>query len=179
MCPVYGYEASALEPRDIDGEGGVIVVARHLKHGTGARLKDKTPRSVEIGPRLADRLERRAQACRRARRRILFTEPDGSYIDRTVVARRWHDPGLRDAGIDMHLRVHDLRHTAAAAWLIARKQSLEYVRRQLGHASIRQTLVYAHLERRGRGQAADHTEDAVWSGKHAIGGIQTSNGHER
>jgi integrase len=172
-------EALALEPRDIDGEGGVIVVARQLKNGAGAQLKDKTPRSVEIGPRLAERLERRAHACRRARRRILFAEPDGSYIDRTIIARRWHDPALRDAGIDMHLRLHDLRHTAAAAWLIAGKQSLEYVRRQLGHASIRQTQVYAHLERRGRGQAADHTEDAVWSGKHAIGGIQTSNGHER
>jgi integrase len=171
-------EALALEPRDIDGDGGVIVVARQLKNGTGARLKDKTPRSVEIGPRLAERLERRAHACRRARRRILFAEPDGSYIDRTIIARRWHDSALRDGGIDMHLRVHDLRHTAAAAWLIAGKQSLEYVRRQLGHASIRQTQVYAHLERRGRGQAAAHTEDVVWSGTDAIGGIQASNGRQ-
>lgn len=156
----------------------MIVVARQLKNGTGARLKDKTPRSVEIGPRLGDRLERRAHASRRARRRMLFAELDGSYIDRTVIARRWHEPALRDAGIDMHLRVHDLRHTAAAAWLIAGKQSLEYVRRQLGHASIRQTQVYAHLERRGRGQAAAHTEDAVWSGKDAIGGIQAANGRQ-
>lgn len=156
-------EALALEPRDIDGEDGMITVARQLKNGAGAQLKDKTPRSVEIGPRLADRLERRAHASRRARRRMLFAEPDGSYLDRTVIARRWHDPALRDAGIDMHLRVHDLRHTAAAAWLIAGKQSLEYVRRQLGHASIRQTQVYAHLERRGRGQAAAHTESAIWS----------------
>jgi integrase len=156
-------EALALEPRDVDGDGGVIVVARQLKNGTGGHLKDKTPRSVEIGPRLAERLERRAHACRRARRRLLFAGSDGSYIDRTIVARRWHNPALRDAGIEIHLRVHDLRHTAAAAWLIAGKQSLEYVRRQLGHASIRQTQVYAHLERRGRSQAADQTEDAVWS----------------
>ncbi len=171
-------EALALEPRDIDGDGGVIVVARQLKNGAGDHLKDKTPRSVEIGPRLGERLERRAHACRRARQRILFSEPDGSYIDRTVIARRWHNPALQDAGIDMHLRLHDLRHTAAAAWLIAGKQSLEYVRRQLGHASIRQTQVYAHLERRGRGQAAANTEDAVWSGKDAIDGMQTSNGRE-
>jgi integrase len=155
-------EALALEPRDIDGDGGVIVVARQLKNGAGGHLKDKTPRSVEIGPRLAERLERRAHATRRARRRMLFAEPDGTYIDRTIIARRWHDAAIQDAGIEMHLRVHDLRHTAAAAWLIAGKQSLEYVRRQLGHASIRQTQVYAHLERRGRGQAAAHTEDAVW-----------------
>ena len=98
---------------------------------------------------------------------MLFAEPDGSYIDRTAIARRWHNPALRDAGIDMHLRLHDLRHTAAAAWLIAGKQSLEYVRRQLGHASIRQTQVYAHLERRGRSQAANRTEDAVWSSGNA------------
>jgi integrase len=156
-------EALALEPRDIAADDGVIIVARQLKNGTGGHLKDKTPRSVEIGPRLAERLERRAHATRRARGRVLFAEPDGSYIDRTIIARRWHEPALRDAGIGMHLRVHDLRHTAAAAWLIAGKQSLEYVRRQLGHASIRQTQVYAHLERRGRGRAAAHTEDAVWA----------------
>jgi len=118
---------------------------------------------VEIGPRLAERLERRACVCRKARRRILFAELDGSYIDRTVIARRWHNSAVQDAGIEMHVRVHDLRHTAAAAWLIAGKQSLEYVRRQLGHASIRQTQVYAHLERRGRGQAAAETENAVWA----------------
>lgn len=35
--------------------------------------------------------------------------------------------------------------------------------RQLGHASIRQTEVYAHLGRRGRGQAAADTESAIWS----------------
>jgi integrase len=109
---------------------------------------------------------------------MLFAEPDGSYLDRTVIARRWHDPALRDAGIDMHLRVHDLRHTAAAAWLIAGKQSLEYVPRQLGHASIRQTQVYAHLERRGRAQAAANTEDAVWSWNDAVGGTQTSEGRQ-
>ncbi|HEY2790232.1 MAG TPA: site-specific integrase [Gaiellales bacterium] len=171
-------EALALEPRDIDGEGGLIVVARQLKNGDGAQLKDKTPRGVEIGPRLAERLERRAHATRRVRRRMLFAEPDGSYLDRTVIARRWHDPALRDAGIDMHLRVHDLRHTAAAAWLIAGKQSLEYVPRQLGHASIRQTQVYAHLERRGRAQAAANTEDAVWSWNDAVGGTQTSEGRQ-
>jgi integrase len=140
----------------------MINVVRSLKDGAKGHLKDKTPRSVEIGPRLAERLDRRAHACRKTRERILFADGDGGYLDRTRIARCWHEPALCDAGIEMHLRVHDLRHTAAAAWLIAGKQSLEYVRRQLGHASIRQTQVYVHLERRGRSLAADTTEDAIW-----------------
>lgn len=155
-------EALALEPRDIDADGQMINVVRSLKDDAKGHLKDKTPRSVEIGPRLAERLDRRVRACRRARQLILFADVNGGYLDRTRIARCSHEPALRDAGIEMHLRVHDLRHTAAAAWLIAGKQSLEYVRRQLGHASIRQTQVYARLERRGRSQAADATEDAIW-----------------
>jgi hypothetical protein len=37
------------------------------------------------------------------------------------------------------------------------------VRRQLGHASIRETQKYAHLERAGRSQAADITEAGIWT----------------
>jgi hypothetical protein len=39
---------------------------------------------------------------------------------------------------------------------------MEYVRRQLGHDDIRQTQIYAHLERRGRSSAADQTERGIW-----------------
>src|SRR5207344_1161729 len=100
-------EALALEPRDVDVDGRIINVVRSLKADAKGHLKDKTPRGVEIGSRLAERLEHRIRACRQARQRILFADTDGGYIDRTRVARRWHQPALRDAGIEMHLRVHD------------------------------------------------------------------------
>ena len=157
-------EALALEPRDVDAGGGLLVVRRSLCDNAPGHLKDQTPRRVEIGPRLAKLLDDRAGACRRAGERLLFADPDGGgYIDRRSVARRWHQPALRAAGINRHLRVHDLRHTAAATWLIAGlRVELEYVRRQLGHDDIRQTQMYAHLERRGRSTAADQTERGIW-----------------
>jgi integrase len=156
-------EALALEPRDVDTRVGMIRVCRQVIDGTRSQLKDKTPRPVEIGRRLADQLERRIAWCRASGVSILFPEPeDGEYLDRTKIRKRWHIPALLDAGLDPRLRIHDLRHTAAAAWLIAGGQSLEYVRRQLGHASITQTQRYAHLERAGRSQAADLTEASIW-----------------
>jgi integrase len=156
-------EALALQPNDVDPELGLLRVSRSLLDGSPGHLKDKTPRSVEIGPRLGSILRARASACREAGLRILFPDPiQGGYLDRRRIARLWHQPALRDAAIGRHLTVHGLRHTAAAAWLIAGQQSLEYVRRQLGHASIRQTQIYAHLERRGRGTAADATEGGIW-----------------
>jgi integrase len=79
-------------------------------------------------------MEQRIARCCEHGHLILFPDPDdGGYIDRTQIRRRWHQPALSAAGLDPHLRVHDLRHTAAAAWLIAGHQSLEYCRRQLGH----------------------------------------------
>lgn len=42
------------------------------------------------------------------------------------------------------LRLHDLRHTAAA-FMIYEGAHLELVRRQLGHTSISVTQKYAHL----------------------------------
>ena len=156
-------EAIALESRDIDVRVGMIRVCRQIIDGTRSTLKDKAPRPVEIGRRLADQLERRIAWCDAHGYPMLFPDPDdGDYLDRTKIRKRWHIPALLDAGLDPRLRVHDLRHTAAAAWLIAGGQSLEYVRRQLGHSSIIQTQRYAHLERAGRSQAADLTEAAIW-----------------
>lgn len=154
-------EAIALEPRDIDLDGLAILVCRSIRRGTRSQLNDKTPRRVEIGPRLAHRLERRIVRCRDEGHTILFPDPaDGGYLDRTQIRRRWHQPALRSTGLDSRLRGHDLRHTAAA-WLIAGDQSLEYCRRQLGHSNIRETQRYAHLERRSHSHAADHTETAI------------------
>lgn len=57
--------------------------------------------------------------------------------------------------------LHALRHTAAAAWLAA-GNSLLYVQRQLGHASISITAhYYGHLERRALAAGAAATEEAI------------------
>jgi integrase len=68
---------------------------------------------------------------------------------------------LKQAGL-RSLRVHDLRHTAAASWLAA-GMPLIYVQRQLGHASIRTTeRHYGHLEQGWFADAANKVDAAIF-----------------
>ena len=74
-----------------------------------------------------------------------------------------HEHALEDAALRRSLRLHDLRHTAAASWLAA-GLPLIYVQRQLGHASITTTQgVYGHLEESFLRGAADRAERAIWT----------------
>ena len=93
-------------------------------------------------------------------------------LDRNTVSRDWHKDALQDAALrDMPL--HALRHTAAAAWLVA-GNSLMYVQRQLGqHADIGTTeRYYGHLERHVLAAGAIATEDAI--ARAATGGRESS-----
>jgi integrase len=59
--------------------------------------------------------------------------------------KRVFEPTLRAAGIERHIRFHDLRHTYASI-LINEGANLKFVSEQLGHASIVITLDrYSHL----------------------------------
>ena len=94
----------------------------------------------------------------------MFRGPRGGELSRSDVSRDLHKHALEDAALRRTLRLHDLRHTAAASWLAA-GLPLIYVQRQLGHASITTTQVYtmvsaerlrsvyedAHPRARGRG----------------------------
>jgi integrase len=56
--------------------------------------------------------------------------------------RAFHE-ALECAGIE-NFRIHDLRHTFAS-WLVMNGESIYVVRDLLGHASVKQTEIYAHL----------------------------------
>lgn len=50
---------------------------------------------------------------------------------------------MKAAGIDIHVRPHDLRH-AHASWLLAGGADLQVVKERLGHGSIATTERYLH-----------------------------------
>jgi hypothetical protein len=65
------------------------------------------------------------------------------------------------------LPLHGLRHTAAAAWL-GTGRSLEFVRAQLGHSSVKVTSDYGgHLEQQFRAQGVGDTEARIRADRRA------------
>jgi site-specific recombinase XerD len=94
---------------------------------------------------------RSAYARYRAQRRA--AGKDDPRLGRTVntdghIPRRWFaqhiwQPALTAAGLDFHVRVHDLRH-AHASWLLAGGADIQVVKERLGHGSLRTTEKYLH-----------------------------------
>jgi integrase len=92
---------------------------------------------------------------------LVFPAPHGGLDRPRRLLDREHRPALRRAGHRASLLNHELRHTAAAAWLSS-GLPLECVRRQMGHRSITTTIAnYGHLERSLMPGAAAQTEAAL------------------
>lgn len=166
-------EAIAVRVDDLDIQDRKARITGQ-RDGTEKRgTKTQRARSVYFGPRLADTLQ--TLILQRLHHDVedggwLFLCPPparGRYARRTVPApphrktvHDWHEATLEAAGLpDMPL--HGLRHTAAAAWLAA-GQGLEFVKRQLGHSTIKTTSdVYGHLEDELRSAGAAVTEARI------------------
>jgi integrase len=67
------------------------------------------------------------------------------------VRNRWHAQTRRDAGLP-HIRLHDLRHTAAAL-AVAAGESVLFVQSMLGHSDVRTTMRYVHPDHEAEGEA--------------------------
>lgn len=93
---------------------------------------------------------------------LVFRGPRGGALSRSDISRDVHKATLEDAALWTSLRLHDLRHSAAASWLAA-GLPLIYVQRQLGHASIDTTQrIYGHLEESFLRGAAERVERRIW-----------------
>jgi site-specific recombinase XerD len=96
------------------------------------------------------------QACARyraERRAAGKDDPRHARFSRTIdpdrhIPRRWFAqhiwrPAVTAANLDIHVRVHDLRH-AHASWLLAGGADIQTVKEPLGHGSLRTTEKYLH-----------------------------------
>ena len=96
------------------------------------------------------RQQRRVQTAERLAARtwvdasLGFTTSVGTALEPRNVSRSWERVCER-AGIDRHLRIHDLRH-AAASFLLLQGADLRTVMEQLGHSRLATTSdVYVHV----------------------------------
>lgn len=87
------------------------------------------------------RAQRRSQG-KDAPRRPRTVDTDG-HIPRDWFRNHVWKPALKVADLDIHVRMHDLRH-AHASWLLAGGADLQVVKERLGHATIATTEKYLH-----------------------------------
>ena len=143
-------EILALEWGDIDWTGNFIEIRRSNWRGIIGTPKSGKTRRVDMSDRLKAVLEEHkkrmaAEALRAGEEMspLVFTSAERTPYD-GVNVRKSFEAALRKAGL-RKVRFHDLRHSYAS-WLIANRESLAYVRDQLGHHSIQITVdLYGHL----------------------------------
>lgn len=130
-------EVCALQVRDIGvfhGKGQIDV-----RRGKGCRQ-----RKVDIGPKLKDDLQmvvRHTVVDLEDKKRYLFHNHRGKALNYSNLY--YLISKIRDRSGVKRLHPHALRHTFAV-FLYNYKMDLEYVRQQLGHASIATTQIYVN-----------------------------------
>jgi integrase len=137
--------------RTISVERVVVEVSRKISP-TGERMvikhypKDNEPRQLRISGHLAETLSRRVAMLGLSRDDLLFPSTGragGRPLSRNTFRTRVWLPALERAGLDFHVRFHDLRH-AHASWALAGGADLKAVMDRLGHAQIATTQRYLH-----------------------------------
>jgi integrase len=89
----------------------------------------------------------------------VFVTEAGRPYDAANLRQRIFYRTLTKAGI-RRVRLHDLRHTYASL-LIQQRESLAYVRDQIGHSSIKVTVdTYGHLVPGANRQAVNRLDDS-------------------
>jgi integrase len=175
-------ELIALKGTDLDFNGRVIVVQRNLSRGRISATKNGKARKVDMSTQLAEVLsemlsKRRAEALRREMEKPaeerrdaatvvnevmedwLFQSPVGTQVDPSNL-RKLFNRLLTEAKL-RRVRFHDLRHSFASL-LLQNRQSLTYVKEQMGHSSISVTVdIYGHLVPGGNRQAVDRLYDGL------------------
>ena len=151
-------EATGLQWRDFDKEGGCLTVARQWTREDGY-VQPKTragTRRIPLPADLRDDLiALRLQSGYSLDEHPIFASREGGPLQHRNVTRRGFERARDEAKLPKQLSFHDLRH-AAASRMIAAGLSPVVVAEILGHEDATVTLkVYSHLYDRQR------TDDAV------------------
>lgn len=143
-------EAAALRRYRVDLERGRIEIAESLAE-IGGRLvfgttKSGKDRTITI-PRFVTQMTREhlAEFVEPDRTSLVFTASNGAPLRNSNFAKYVWKPAVLKAGLPTELRIHDLRHTAAAL-MVREGAHPEAIKRHLGHSSIIVTMdTYGHL----------------------------------
>jgi integrase len=170
-------ELLGLRWQDVDLASGTLWVRRSLSVISGTpRLKlpkSNRSRSLRIGGAVVDALvhQRERQSAERESRQIshesaewglVFTEPDGGYIDPQKATDTFRE-AVREAPVPI-IKLHSLRHSHAT-WMLQAGVNAKVVSVRLGHASVKTTLdIYAEVLPAMDEEAADRFEELVWNG---------------
>ncbi|WP_344790224.1 tyrosine-type recombinase/integrase [Gryllotalpicola daejeonensis] len=155
-------ELAGLNVGDVDLERRRLHIERTASRVDGyvqiGTPKDHEQRVVAFPASLADAL--REQVGDRSPDAILFPYSHGGHmVTPTVSEGSWYDRALAGAGLPPDVTIHDLRHTYASL-AIRSGANPKVVQRQLGHASISQTMdTYADLWPDDLNAAADALDD--------------------
>ena len=141
---LFGLRAKRVDPlrRTIAIAETVVDVGGHPYFGPPKTRAGQ--RTVPLPRVAADPLAEHLRTYDRRPDDLVFTAPEGGPVQLNVWRQRFWAPAVRDAGL-VHLRPHDLRHTAVALWMAAGANPKEVAARA-GHTSVSFTLDrYGHL----------------------------------
>lgn len=170
-------EALGIRRADVDLVAGTLTIAgairaipAHVRDEGAARLQRTEPkteqswRTVAVAPFVLEALRAELEGSSSTSRPAsvagyVFTTPRGTPLDPRAVSRWFH--GATDAAGVTRIRIHDLRHSAAA-YLLASGHTLEDVKRLFGHSSIAVTSdIYGHLVMARSRAVADGMQRAI------------------
>lgn len=163
-------ELAALRWADVNLEAGTVAVQRTMSRGAaglviGEPKTRKGKRQIAIGTSVIASL-RRHKAEQNERRLMLgpewiaadlvFDRGNGELLHPNIITRTFTTLSER-AGLP-HIRLHDLRHTAATL-MLANGEHVKVVQERLGHSDIGITMnLYSHVTQDMQRDAADRME---------------------
>jgi integrase len=162
-------ELFGLEWGDVDIRGHFLTVRRSRSGGRVTTPKSGKSRRVDMSDQLAETLqrlhvERKTETLKYGWGQVpetVFVTETGRPYDAANLRQRIFYKMLAKAGL-RRVRLHDLRHTYASL-LIRQRESLAYVRDQMGHSSIKVTVdTYGHLVPGTNRQAVNRLDDSSY-----------------